>query len=345
MRLKLGLRYTIPVIIVLILILFAVYNTYFSTPKILDIDPMRETRFLMDTIVTVQIYAENAEEYLQAAFERMNEIIWQADRFNPEGDVGRINDNAGQGPVEVSAEIYMLIEKALEISRDSQELFTIAIAPLMDLWGFANNDFRVPEQAEIAEILPYLDSEGIILHPETTSVELKAGYQLDLGGVAKGYIVDQGVAIMEEMGAIAAFINAGGDIRVIGPKPDQTPWRIGIRDPRDQKTSDHLADYVLHITTASVVTSGDYERGFFDDSGERYHHILDPRTGYPARSIKSSTIVGPSGLAGDIYSTLLFMLGVEEGINYIEGLADYEALIIDNQGVIYTTSGLQQFIK
>ncbi len=297
---------------------------------------IQETRYFMDTVVTMQVLAENPEEKADKAFAAMQELADKADRFNPDSEVSRINQNAGQGPVEIDEEVFAIIEKGKRLGEETGGLFTIAIAPLMDLWGFGKGmQPSVPEEEEIKRILPLTALEGITIYPEENAVEIARGMEIDLGGIAKGAVVDHGMEILLSLGVEAAFINAGGDIRVHGVKEDGTPWRIGIRDPRREDRG-HLTEHVVEADSGSVVTSGNYER-YFTEDGERYHHILDPRTGYPAWGLQSVSVTGESCVTADVLSTAAFMMG-DQALDFLENYPGYEGLIVDENGEILTTS-------
>ena len=160
-------------------------------------------------------------------------------------------------------------------------------------------------------------------------------FSLDLGGIAKGYIVDRGLALLAQAGVENAFLNAGGDIAILGTKPDGTPWRVGIRHPRG---ADHYIA-VLSMTGGAVVTSGDYERTF-EAGGQRYHHILDPSTGYPAGDLTSVTITAPTATEADALSTAVFVLGPERGLALVESLPGVEAVLVTRDLEIMVSTGL-----
>jgi len=305
-------------------------------PETVTGERIQETRYFMDTVVIMQVLAENPEEKAEKAFAAMKDFSDRADRFNPDSEVYRINQNAGEGPVEIDEDIFAIIEKGKKLGEETGGLFTIAIAPLMDLWGFGKNmQPAVPDSEKIQEILPLTALEGITLYPDKNGVEIAAGMELDLGGIAKGAVVDHGIEVLISLGVEAAFINAGGDIRVHGLKEDGTPWRIGIRDPRREDRG-HLTDYVVEKDSGSVVTSGDYER-YFTEDGVRYHHILDPRTGYPAEGLRSVSVTGETCVTADVLSTAGFMMG-DEALEFLENFPGYEGLIVTEEGEILTTS-------
>ena len=301
-----------------------------------DLRRVRETRFFMDTVVEMQVVHEEPETIMGEAFEAMLELEAKTDRFNPESDVSKINESAGKGPVQVDEEVMAIIKKGLEWGDKTDGLFTIAIAPLMDLWGFGyDQEPDLPDEKQIEAILPRISLDGIGVFPEENKIEIGEGMEIDLGGIAKGAVVDRGMEVLKENGVYGAFINAGGDIRVYGQKEDRTSWRVGIRDPRVDERQ-HLEDFIVEAEKGAIVTSGDYER-YFRVDGERFHHILDPRTGYPARGLRSATIIGPSCAVADVLSTAAFMMG-ENALNFVEEIPEYEGLFITDNGEILTTT-------
>ncbi len=300
---------------------------------------VEDTRFTMDTLVTIKAAGVETEAAIEAAFARIEEIVVLADRFDPNSEISRLNKQAGEGPVFLSKDLYEIIDKAFNYGREWQGVFSIAVAPLMDVWGFGNDrKFEIPPPLKLQELLTLVSLAGIHLYPEIMAVELAKGVSLDLGGVAKGFAVDEGLAELKKHRITAAYINAGGDIGVFGPKPDGKPWAIGVRDPRIENSKDYIKDHVIRVNGGSVVTSGDYERYFVDD-GVRYHHIIDPRNGYPARGLRSVTIVGPSALVSDILATTIMILGRSEGLILLEGIEGYEGLLVSDEGEIFTSPG------
>ncbi len=327
--------------IISVMVILGLLYLAFSQERKLAVS--EETRFFMDTAVTVRVFAADAEEIIDATFTAMKEVAQKADRFDPESEVSKINDPGGE-PVQVSPEIFQIIESSLKWAQESQGVFDITIGSLVDVWGFSVQDPVVPSQKEIAAALDVVDYEEVEVCPAGKTVKVPQGFTLDLGGVAKGFVVDRGMEVLKDLGIEAAYINAGGDIRVLGPKPDGSPWRIGIRDPRVSENSSILEEYIVQMATGSIVTSGDYERYFSYDS-QRYHHLLDPRTGYPASVLRSVSVVGPSAVEADIFSTLIFVLGNEAGREFIEKVPDYEALMVTVEGEIVVSSGFNNYLE
>ena len=300
---------------------------------------LRRSEFLMSTVVEAVVYVDDEEagqQALTSAYQKAAELEAIMDRQQTESDVARINAAAGQHRVQVSAETFEVIRRGLEFGVLTDGAFDITVAPLLDLWGFGTGDTEVPTEADLAATLQWVDYQKVHISEERLEVFLEdAEMRLDLGGIAKGYIVDQALDVLRQEGMISGSFDAGGDIRVLGEKPDGSPWRIGIRDPRDRA---NLAA-IVELRDQSVVTSGDYERFFIVD-GERYHHILDPKTGMPTRGLTSVTIIGDDAITTDTLSTAIFVMGLERGMDLIESLPGTETLIITADGQVHVSSGL-----
>ncbi len=305
--------------------------------------------FALDTYIKFTVYGdkENSQKALDAAVERLKEIENRLSISVEDSDVNLINVNAGKEPVKVSSDTLYVIKKALYYSQLTDGLFDITIYPLVRLWDIKSDNPRVPEHGEILDSLEYIDYKGVILDEENKTVLLeKEGMMIDLGGIAKGYIADETAKIIEDHGIEHAIINLGGNIKVVGKKPDNTNWRIGIQDPRDSGRSSVL---VVEANDQTVVTSGDYERymiEIYEETGERYHHIFDPYTGYPAKSgLISTTIIGDSSLDADALSTILFILGVDEGFKLIALIDNVDAVAINDNKEVYITKGLKDKLE
>lgn len=300
------------------------------------------TELLMDTDVTLQIFCRNpgeGEGAQRALFDEMERLERLLSYSDPGSEVAAINRAAGGGPVPVSPETAEVVREALACGSLSGGAFDPTIAPLLELWGFHGGDHRVPGAAEIEEARAAVDYRRVEI--EGHSVHLpRAGMALDLGGIAKGYIIDRGMDLLTRSGFSHALINAGGDVGIAGPKADGSPWRVGIRHPRE---GDLIAVIPLDRRGA-VVTSGDYER-FFEADGVRYHHILDPGTGSPARALVSVTVVAPTAVQADALSTALFVLGPQRALDLVESLPGVEAVLITPQGELLISSGLQDLVE
>jgi len=297
----------------------------------------------MDTSIDLRLQAQSRQEAEAARDELFAEIKRLEKLFSRTlsgSDISMINKMAGKEAVEVSPETLELIYMALDFALLSEGAFDPTIAPLLDLWGFLGSQYRLPGSQEIEAALHLADYRLLQLDRENRIVFLpQNGMALDLGGIAKGYIVDRGLKLLSEAGIDHALLNAGGDIGILGSRPDGTPWRIGVRHPR--REDQYIA--VLPLSGGAVVTSGDYER-VFEEGGRRYHHILDPETGQPAHSLASVTIIAPTAVKADALSTAVFVMGAERGLALVERLPDIEAILVTTEMEILASTGLQELI-
>lgn len=305
---------------------------------VLTRQPLEEAsniKFLMDTVVEIRVTGRNAKAAIDAAFAEMERVEKVFSRHFEDSIVARINQQAGQW-VDVTDEVIALLQKALEYSELSDGAFDVTVGRLIDLWGFGSGSNRVPSHTEIVQALTTVGYRGVEIDLSKKRVRIPSGTVLDLGGIAKGYAVDQGRKVLEAKGVKSGMIYAGGDITTIGAKADGSAWRVGVQHPR--QSTELIA--IIEMKNKTIVTSGDYER-FFMDNGTRYHHILDPRTGYPASDVISVTIYGGQATDADALSTTVFVLGAERGKAFIESLPGYEALIVDQSGNVWVSSGLE----
>ncbi len=291
--------------------------------------------FAMDTVV--ELTAVGGESALAAARRAVEDVEDWADCYAPGAELYRLNLAAGGGPVRVSAGLAEVLEVSLQVAEKSGGAFDPTVLPLIEAYGFNGEDRRVPGDEEIAKILPHVDYRRIRLSGDDT--EIPEGFALDLGGAAKGYAVDRALDAIKAAGAEAGLVNIGGDIAAFGERAGGGPWTIGVQHPREP--GELFA--VLELQDGAVATSGDYERYFIAD-GVRYFHILDPKTGRPARGLVSVTVTAPSCILADAYATAVFVLGPERGMALLEGDDELEGLLIyeTEEGLAYTaTDGLK----
>ncbi|MEG6586537.1 FAD:protein FMN transferase [Dendrosporobacter sp. 1207_IL3150] len=298
----------------------------------------KETRFMMDTIVEVTAYGPNSEQAVKAAFNEFQRIHDLANSFDEESTISNINKSAGIKPVNADPEIIYMIKRANSMSDKLDGVFDVTIGSLSHLWGIGKKGEYVPALGEVSAILQKVNYQLIEINETQNSVFLpKSGMMLDLGGIAKGYAVDKALEILKQNGITSALINAGGDVRVIGKKPDGQPWRIGVQHPRN---SEGISAKLALTEWDTMETSGDYQRYLIKD-GVRYSHILDPRTGYQPRQLASVTIVNNNSGDGDILSTAVFILGAERGIELLKQFPGNEAIIVTAEGKTIVTPGLE----
>jgi FAD:protein FMN transferase len=260
--------------------------------------------------------------------------------WKPDSDVSKINAAAGDGKaIKVSAETITVIARALDISKKSKGLFDITVGAFKGLWKFDDDmDGTLPAEQDVKDRLKLLGWKDIVLDKKKKTVRLKRkGMAINLGGIAKGYAVDRAVAVLRKAGFKNFLVQVGGDLYVAGKK-DTGPWVVGIRDPRSPDHDDMFA--VAPVEDHSFSTSGDYERGFVK-GGKRYHHILDPRTGYPADKSRSVTVMAKDAFTADAWSKVLFIEGADQSMKQIvEKLPDFEAVFVDDQNKVHVSTGL-----
>ncbi|MCI8468019.1 MAG: FAD:protein FMN transferase [Eggerthellaceae bacterium] len=294
-------------------------------------DPVKRTFFAFDTVVSLTVYG--SEQLADALVERCERFEALLSRTREGSDVWRVNQAAG-APVEVAPETAAVIARGLEYGRRSAGLFDITIGSVSSLWDFKEG--VRPSDEAVAEAVRHVGYDRVRLDGCTVTMEDPQAL-LDLGGIAKGCIADDLAAMLRDAGCASAIINLGGNVAVVGSKPDGTPWKVGIQDPNAPTSTAVMA--ALDCADASVVTSGLYERTFSLD-GRSYHHILDPRTGFPAETdLVSSSIVCASSTDGDALATWMFLLGRDGALAHLEGLADVEGLVAGVDGERAMTSG------
>jgi thiamine biosynthesis lipoprotein len=315
-----------PFLIILVILSLLVPSCQRGFPRV-----VRRHRILMGTLVEISIVGRDEDKATAAindAFAEMERIEKLMSRWIPESEVSRINRWAGVKAVKVSAEVLEVIQRAREISKASGGYFDISVGGLLDLWGFETSEGRVPAKVEVEQALQSVGYGAIVVDGEASTVELRRGMRIDLGGIAKGYAVGRAYEVLRSRGYENMIVNAGGDMRVGGRKP-KGPWVIGIQDPRDR--SRILASF--DVGDISVATSGDYER-YFEADGVRYHHLLNPFTGYPGRQCRSVTIQAKDAVTADALATAVFVMGPEEGLRLVEATEGVEGLIVSADGEI-----------
>ena len=299
----------------------------------------RESRvgFALDTVITMTAYTDQPELLEEGLAEcaRYEKLL---SRTVEGSDVWRINHAEGQ-PTEVSAETAEILREAIRVGKLSEGCFDVTIAPASMLWDFTSGEAVLPDAGALAEAAGRIDYRLIRL--EDSRVTVPAGMMIDLGGIAKGYIADKVKEYLEKRGIQSAILSFGGNVVGIGTKPDGSPWRVGIQDIDAARGNSMM---VVTNAGASTVTSGIYERGFEAD-GVWYHHILDPKTGWPVQNeLASVTILSESSLEGDALSTAVFALGSEKGLALIESLEGTEAILISRDRSVTMSSGAAAYV-
>ncbi len=307
--------------------------------------------YAMDTTMNVTAYgtgAKSAVSETQAKVDRLEALL---SRTRSDSEVSAINSGAADAPVAVSIETAGLLNAAWSYSHTTNGAFDITIAPVVSAWGFTTDHYQVPTQPALDALLNAVDYTGVLVEGISSSsarVTLRKGQAVDLGGIAKGYASDCVEAILAENGVERAMASLGGNIYVRGTKPDGSAWRVGVQDP------DRSGGFVgvLSLSDAFAVTSGGYQR-YFEQDGKRYHHIIDPATGYPAESgLTSVTIVADgnktetpntpgNGTMCDAFSTAMFVMGEEKAAEFWRsGAYNFQMVLVTEDGRVLVTDGL-----
>ncbi|MFC4257952.1 FAD:protein FMN transferase [Marinobacter lacisalsi] len=291
----------------------------------------------MTTPVALEVWADNrqqAETLWQSVFAEFTKVDRVMSRYRDDSELSRVNREATERPVPVSQSLFDVLVKAREISAMSDGAFDISFASVGHLYDFREG--QQPDDDAVRAGLDRINYRDILLDEEDLTVRLrKPGLMLDLGGIAKGYAVDQGIRVLQQAGVEHARLSAGGDMRLLGDRRGR-PWMVAVRDPRHR---DRQA-VVMPLSDTAISTSGDYERFFIDDEGERVHHILSPSTGRPAGEVQSVTIIGGDAMTTDALSTAVFVLGAKPGLELINELEGIDAVIIDEHRRMHYSQGL-----
>lgn len=300
---------------------------------------------MMGTVIDLNVTAlQNPEQILDEMIARLEMYNQRFSANDDQSELSAINKNAGIQPVVVHRELFELIKigKVHSVAPDS--FLNIAIGPLVQTWRIGFDDATVPTDEEIQVLLGVTDPNEIILDDEAQSVYLRTpGMKIDLGALAKGYIADRLLDYLDEVGAQSALINLGGNLVTFGPavKRADLLWRIGIQNPVELRGQSQI---ILKLPQKSVVTSGIYERKL-EKNGQTFHHIFNPKTGYPAETdLASLTIVSDLSVDGEIWTTRLFGLAKEDIIKAINQEPQIEGLVITKTGDVLYSDGLKQFL-
>ena len=302
-----------------------------------------DTHFAMGTVCTITLYGSDDAKAFQGAFDLIDELESKMSVSKSGSEVAAINAQAGIEPVKVSTETFFVIEQSLRYTELSGGKFDVTVGPLVELWGIGSGPPRVPERTEIDAAVALIGSGDVELNNQDSTVYLKRpGMAVDLGGIAKGYAADRVREYLLENGHSKGILNLGGNIVTFGEKPGGDPWIIGIQDPFDSRGT---PVGTVKLPAGSVVTSGVYER-YFEQGGRRYHHILDPDTGYPVENeLVSISIIGEAGIVADAFSTLIFALGVTKGAEMLESMPSLDGVFITKELEVYVTSGIKDLFS
>lgn len=288
--------------------------------------------YAMDTVMSLTAYGSHAREALDSASAEIQRLDKLFSISSETGDIYRVNRD-GEG--DLSEDTRSLLASALEYGKDTNGIFDCTIEPVMEAWGFTTKNYRIPSDSELAELLSHVDASTVTL--SGNHVTLPEDVKLDLGGIAKGFTSARVMEVFKNSGVTSGIISLGGNVQTLGTKPDEKLWRVGIQDPNDL----NAMFAVVEVSDEAVITSGAYQR-YFEENGVHYHHIIDPRTGYPADSgVISSTIISHDGTLADGLSTSLFIMGVDDALDYWRAHSDeFDAILMDENGTVYVTDGI-----
>ncbi len=301
-------------------------------------DWFADARPMMGTEISVRLWHDDpvqGQHLVEQVFAEARRIDLLMSTYIDDSRISDINRRAADEPVIAGNELFRLIQRSLDISVLTRGAFDITYESVGQHYDFRTR--QRPDQTTVDASRLLIDYRLVELDQATGTVAFAAkGVRINLGGIAKGYVVERGVDLLRMAGVRNGIVTAGGDSRLLGDRRG-VPWKVGIRDPR----VDGEVAMTLPLADEAISTSGDYER-YFEENGVRYHHIISPSSGTPASGVHSATVIGPDAVLTDALSTSVFVMGVDEGLRLIATLPDYESIVIDDQGRIYYSDGLQR---
>lgn len=327
-----GIRYAAVAVSVFLLLAVSILLVWRQGPG-----SVNYARPAMGTIVELTLMEgdrERFDEAADAAFREIERLEALLSSYRPDSDVSRINRNAGKGAVPVSPDTFEVTKEALRIAGLTNGAFDPTVGALAGVWGPSGEKGVVPPREEVERLLAFVDYRGVLLDEGGPWIGLaREGMSLNLGGVAKGYITGKAAEELKDRGVTKGIVRAGGDMVVF--QDNGAPFTIGIKHPRKEGLLGEL-----YLENGTAPTSGDYER-FFEKDGIRYHHILDPRTGFPAKGTQGVTLAAQDPTTADALATGVFVMGPKKGMELIERLEGVEGLIVDEDGNVKISSGFK----
>ncbi len=311
----------------------------------------------MGTAVQIRVFVDEPEathsaekerevgRHIEAAFAEIRRLEALMTTWRPESDVSRINAQAGKAAVKVAPEVVDVVQRSLHFARLSGGAFDISFYALKGLWRFDDDlSPTLPDPQQVRQRLPLINWRKIFVDSQQGTVRLgQTGMAINLGGIGKGYAVDAAVRVLRQAGLKSGLVQAGGDLMIFGSKGGQ-PFMAGVRDPRSPDPADYFA--VCPIVDHAFSTAGDYERAFiYPGDRKRYHHILDPRTGYPARAARSVTVYAKDATVADGLDDAILILGAKRGLTLIESIPDAGAIIVDAENRVHISSRLRSLVR
>ncbi|MEL4106610.1 FAD:protein FMN transferase [Oscillospiraceae bacterium WX1] len=331
--------YVLSVALSVIILLAAVVTAVIMFKK-KDTTPVSDTKFLLNTICSITLYDKQQQSLIDGSFDVISHYENLFSTTVEGSDIYKINHAAGE-PVTVDKDTIDVINEGIAYSKESDGLFDITVGALTTLWNIEGENPKVPPEDQIKAAVATIGYENIVIDGNTVTLRNKET-QLDLGGLAKGYIADKVKEYLVSQGVKKAIINLGGNVVVIGSKNTDTPWVVGVQQPFMDRNVD--IGY-LYVSDKSVVTSGIYER-YFIENGKVYAHILDPRSGYPVENnLASVTIISNASKQGDGLAATCFLLGIDKATALVESMDEVEAIFITKDGKVVTTQGIGDTVK
>lgn len=316
--------------------LFFVIACFLTTPAFAQWERLDYST--MGTNIVIEVFhndAQKRKEAISAVVSEMERINQTMSTYIESSDISQINARAYSEEVKISQEIYDLLALSFDISKMTGGAFDITYASVGYLYSYPEKS--KPSDEQITALLNAVNYKLVKLDEANLSVQfLHKDVKIDLGGIAKGYAVDNAIELLSEMGINNALVTAGGDTRLLGDRLGK-PWIVGIRDPRNAGKQ----AVVIPLTESAMSTSGDYER-YFEEDGKRFHHILSPKTGKSTYSVQSVSIIGPQSVYNDALSTAVFVMGLQDGIGLINALPNFEAIVMDANRRMHYSNGLAQ---
>lgn len=311
-----------------------------STTTVNDTIPASKEFFAMDTYMEVDAYGDNGEKAVAKAEKEVNKLDSILSTGKSTSEISKLNKNKKQV---VSADTMSLIKESIKISKETNSAFNPTIYPLMELWGFTTKNYYVPKDNEIKTLLNHMDIDNIKIDERKNEVSFKdSNMKIDLGAIAKGYTSSKIIDIFNENNIKSGMVTLGGNVQVLGKKPDGSLWKVGIQNPIGE--DEYLG--VLQTSDKAVITSGGYERNF-TKNGKTYHHILDPSNGYPANNgLTSVTIISSDGTLADALSTSLFVMGKDKAIDfYKKSNYNFDFILYTSDNKLIISDGIEDIFS
>ena len=299
------------------------------------------TIFALDTVINQTVYGKNAQSAIQAVQSEVTDFENTMSMFQASSEINTLNQNAGKTPTKLSDDVFDMLKRSKELSQQSENAFALTIAPVTKLWDITGDNPTIPQETAIEQSLTLVDDSSLVLDATNSTAFLPVeGQGVDLGGIAKGELCNIIADIYNEYNVESAIISLGGNVYAHGVKPDGTLFNVGFRDPNSDS---YIAS--VEIEDKVFAVSGGYERNFVADDGKTYHHIIDPKTGYPVQTdIATVGVIADSGEVADFYSTTLFVWGKDKTIEYMQK-EENQVIMLDKQDNLYVSKSLQDTFK